>query len=278
MSIDWGKIRTEYETTDIQLKELADKYNISPGTVRSRKNREKWQRNATENDATQVQNVAIHKGKKKERHEKDTVKQALTVVGEDLTDKQKLFCLYYIKYFNATKAYLKAYECSYRVAHASGSRLLAKAKVKEEIQKLKATKFKGAMLEPGDLLQKYIDIAFADISDFLEFGQHEIPMINQINGQPLLDNEGKQIIEVHNYVNFKDSNNMDTTILSEVKQGKEGISIKLQDKMKALDFLAKHIGLLDIETRERLKIAQQKVDIERERLEHTKEMDRLKVF
>lgn len=50
--MDWKKIRQEYEQSTITLKELAAKHGVSEGTMRSRKNREKWQRNATEN-ATQ---------------------------------------------------------------------------------------------------------------------------------------------------------------------------------------------------------------------------------
>lgn len=51
--IAWDKIRQEYENEDISLKALAEKYNLSPSTVRSRKNREDWQRNvATRRNAT----------------------------------------------------------------------------------------------------------------------------------------------------------------------------------------------------------------------------------
>lgn len=33
--------------------------------------------------------------------------------NQDLNDKQQLFCIYYLKYFNTTNAYKKAYEFSY---------------------------------------------------------------------------------------------------------------------------------------------------------------------
>ena len=50
--IEWDKIRREFEQEDITLKALAEKYNLSPSTVRSRKNREDWQRNENRNVAT----------------------------------------------------------------------------------------------------------------------------------------------------------------------------------------------------------------------------------
>ncbi len=52
--VNWAKIRKEYESTDMLLKDLAAKHGLKEGTVRSRKNREGWNRVATqEEDATQ---------------------------------------------------------------------------------------------------------------------------------------------------------------------------------------------------------------------------------
>lgn len=55
--MSWDEIRNEFETTEITLKALADKYNLKDSTIRSRKNREKWQRK----NATQRKNVATNK-------------------------------------------------------------------------------------------------------------------------------------------------------------------------------------------------------------------------
>lgn len=59
--INWQEIRIEYESTTCTMKSLAEKYDISPSTLRSRKNRESWQRNATKNVATQSEIVATDK-------------------------------------------------------------------------------------------------------------------------------------------------------------------------------------------------------------------------
>lgn len=67
--MDWEKIRREFETTDVSLKTLAEKYGVKESTMRSRKNREKWQRN---DNATQRKNVATRKnvsGKRKAQRE-----------------------------------------------------------------------------------------------------------------------------------------------------------------------------------------------------------------
>lgn len=49
----------------------------------------------------------------------------------ELNEKQKMFCLEYLKDFNATRAYKKVYWSSDNVARANGSRLLANADIQE---------------------------------------------------------------------------------------------------------------------------------------------------
>ena len=90
------------------------------------------------------------------------------------------------------------------------------------------------------LLQKYIDIAFADIKDYMEFGTETI--------------EGKNGEFELSVVKLKDSNGVDGTLISEVSQGKDGIKIKMLDKMKAMDFLSKHTNLLSDEEKTKLDI------------------------
>lgn len=59
------------------------------------------------------------------------------IENPDLTDKQRLFCVYYSRCFNATKAYQKAYGCSYETAMVEGSSHLRNPKIKSEIFHLK---------------------------------------------------------------------------------------------------------------------------------------------
>jgi phage terminase small subunit len=251
---NWEEIRREWEISDITFKELAEKYGVKDSTIRSRKNREKWQRrNATKN-ATQRKNVATKK-KQNETSKKDIKTEEKPVVESDeLTDKQRLFCIYYVKYFNATKAYQKAYDCAYSTAMVEGHRSLRNPKIFSEIERLKEERKSELLLEDDDILQKYIDIAFADITDFVEFGREEVIDINPVTGD-------EHTIEV-NRVKFKDSSEVDGTIITEVKQGKDGVSVKLADKMKALDKLAQYFDLFPDKFKrrieeEKLKLAQQ---------------------
>jgi phage terminase small subunit len=257
---DWNEIRKEYETTKITLKALAEKYDIKIGTLKSRKSREGWSRDPTKKkDATQPKKVATPK--------KDaTQKQAEQVIeNENLNDNQKMFCLYYIKYFNATKAYQKAYRCSYEVANKNAYTLMVKHGIKSEIERLKKERAMGALLDAQAILQRYIDIAFADITDYMTFGQREVQVMGPFG--PVKDEDGNVLMRTVNYVDFHESATVDGTIISEVKQGKDGVSVKLADKMKALDFLAKYTDLLSENDRKKLQREKMKMDIEKARAE-----------
>lgn len=239
----------------IKLVDIAKELKVPEGTIRSWKNRYKWDCNVAKTE----RNVA-----KTERNAAKNAKRVKKVVAEEvenvtqntkLTDKQQLFCLYYIRSFNATKAYQKAYGCNYHSAMQNGSRLLKNDKVKNEIFKMKQEKLNREFLSESDVFQKYIDIAFADITDYLEFGTEEIPVTSLHGPVKIIDpdtGEEKQLTKIVNKVRFKDSAQLDGTILAEVKQGKEGASIKLADRMKALQWLSEHMDMATTEQKLRM--------------------------
>lgn len=70
--INWRNIRDEFESSSCTMKSLAEKHKISPSTLRSRKNRENWQRKATRNVATPNDVVATNRrgGQKNNRNAK----------------------------------------------------------------------------------------------------------------------------------------------------------------------------------------------------------------
>ena len=59
--VNWEEIRYEWESTAVSFKELAGKQEIKDATIRSRKNREKWQRNDATHRATKKKSVATEK-------------------------------------------------------------------------------------------------------------------------------------------------------------------------------------------------------------------------
>jgi phage terminase small subunit len=223
----------------LTLADIARRLELPEGTVRRWKSVYKWDSERSD---------------KTERSKKKT--SAISKLdASGLTDKQKLFCIYYVKSFNATKAYQKAYGCSYETALTNGSATLGNTRGHDEIIRLKQHKLNQALLAPEDIFQKYMDIAFADITDFLDFGQEEVPVMGPFGPIILKDEETGERIEVKKVVNtvrFKESSDVDGTILSEVRQGKDGASIKLADRMKALDWLTNHMDMATEEQRARI--------------------------
>lgn len=231
-----------------KLIDIANQFGLSEGTVRSWKSRYNWDCNV----AKEKCNVA----KKKKQKEKRSVKEVQHVMeNAELTDKQRLFCLHYIKCFNATKAYQKAYGCSCETAMVAGPRMLGNVRVRNEITNLKQNRYQKEFLSEADIFQKYMDIAFADITDFLDFGTEEVPVMALDGPEKIKDpetGEEKTLTKTVNVVHFKPSSEVDGSILSEVKQGKDGASIKLSDRMKALEWLSKHMNIATDEQKARI--------------------------
>ncbi|WP_250674856.1 terminase small subunit [Paraclostridium ghonii] len=251
----------------LKQKEICDKYNISINTLKSWIKRYKWAEEKRNKGAPKNKRGApFDYGTKETRDSKNNIVDEVNEVlnNTDLNDKQRLFCVYYIKCFNATKAYQKAYGCDYITAKSNGYRLLTNAYIKQEIDKLKQDKLNRVMLSEDDIFQRYIDIAFADITDYITFGQEEVPVMGPFGP---LEVEGKKLTKIINTVRFKESAEVDGTVISEVKQGKDGASIKLQDKMKALQWLSDRMDLLPTDTRLKLENEKAKLELDVMKLE-----------
>lgn len=237
---------------EIELIEIAKRLDVSDGTVRSWKNRYKWDDKLNgNNNATLRKKKRTKRNVAKKESEKSIVEKAIEesdIEEAGLTEKQRLFCLYHVKYWNAGKAARKAgYECSYPNGfYEIGCQLLKKTQVKKQIDKLKRNIRECVFLEAMAVLQKYIDIAFADITDYVAFGQEEVPVMTMY-GPLEIENpetgEKETVTKMVNMVKFKDSAEVDGTILTEVSKGKDGAKIKLADKMKALDKLSEYCDL-----------------------------------
>lgn len=252
----------------MSLVDIARKLGKPEGTVRRWKSTQKWDDgNKNERSETKT-NARVNKTNTKEEAIAEDVRQVIS--NPDLTDKQRLFCLHYVKCFNATKAYQKAYGVDYLTANAHGYEMLSNVVIREEILRLKQNRLNREMLDESDIFQKYMDIAFADITDFVEFGREEIPVMTMYGPLEIKDDETGEKIKVTKEVNtvrFKEHGEVDGTLITEVKQGRDGASIKLADRMKALEWLDAHMGLATEEQKAR--IEQMKAKTESIRREST---------
>lgn len=210
----------------MKYKDIAKKYGTTINTVKSWKKRYAWSRG---DGAHKTEKVCTQKSKgapKTVAPIDDGTKE--TLQNDDLTPEQQMFCIYYSRTFNAAQSYQKAYGCSYESAIANGSRLLTNDKVRAEIERLKEIKRQQIVADADDIVELQMRIAFADIGNYVSFGQKEVTDI---------ETDETYMVSV---VDLKESKNTDTQLIQEVKRGKDGVSVKLADKQKAIDWLSKY--------------------------------------
>lgn len=228
--------------TGWKLVDIAKELGVPPGTVRRWKSTYGWDANVRKK--TSVRNEA-------------PAEEIEAVVDDpEIGEKWRLFILYYARSFNGVRSYQKAFPgSSYTTAAVESCRALKRPKIRDAIMELKRQRCAKAYLETEDIFQKYMDIAFADITDFVEFGQEEVPVMGAFGPVEVEDPEtgGKvTLTKMVNTVRSRPSDEVDGSILAEVSQGKDGFKIKLADRMKALQWLTDHMDMATAEQRAKI--------------------------
>lgn len=135
----------------------------------------------------------------------------------ELNDKQEKFCMEYIKCFNATQAYINAYNSTYNNAMYSGCRLLRNDKISRRIDELKKEMRHNYHVEMDDVIGRIFRIAFYDIGNYVK------------------TKDGKVIV--------KSLDDVDTSLIESIKETSNGIELKLKDSKWAMDYLIKHYDM-----------------------------------
>lgn len=136
-----------------------------------------------------------------------------------LTDKQKRFVDEYLVDLNATAAARRA---GYKDPNI-GRQLITKNNVSAEIQK-RQEKLRGKLeITQERVLEELAAIAFANGADFATVNQNGIVRITPTDEVP---EEKKKAV-------------------ASIKEGQYGTEVKVHDKVKALELLAKHLGMFD---------------------------------
>jgi len=147
-----------------------------------------------------------------------------------LTDKQRRFCQEYIIDLNAKQAAIRT-GYSHETAENQASRLLSYVKVQNEVAKLQKEKSKELKYDSKFVLKELLKQATFNIKDFIN--------VKQIT---LKDAKGENF--VRDYIHLKDWDNLDGTLISEIKQNKDlMIQVKFYDKQKALELIGRHLGM-----------------------------------
>lgn len=242
----------------MKYKDIASKYGVSLDTVKSWKQRHLWNRKSVH-----TKEMLVKKGRtQKDSAQVEAIKETMDI--QHLSHEQRLFCIYYSKNFNATQSYQKAYQCSYENACSHAWALWKREDIKEEVRRLNALKCEQIAVTEVDLLELHMRIAFSDLGNYLEFGSNEEDLY--IDGEQVIGEDGEPIKRVHNFINLSQSKDVDTQLIREVKQGKDGISIKLADAQKSREWLDKYF-LMNPMDRHKIEYDKKRFDLEQQKIE-----------
>lgn len=234
----------------MKYKDIAKKYGVALSTVKSWKTRNKWQRN----NATKKK--SMHTKVKSTRTKQEKVAPSLPPPelpdSNELNDKQKAFCLYYLQRYNATWAYQKAYGGSYENALAHGSRMVGNGRIKSYLTKLKKQQSQDLYATANDILLRYLNQATSNVTDVLSFRTEKhlaYYKVRDKNGPyedgggnfryvPKIDPEtGEQAYYYTNIVKLKDSSEIDTSNIKSIRIDKGEPVVEMEDRQKAMQIL-----------------------------------------
>lgn len=211
----------------MKYKEIADKYRVTINTVKSWKQRYNWTREGAEKKTsvcTQTEK-SMHTKKEVQKIEETNLEEKdFEYVDDDgLTDKQRLFCYYYMKSFNAHQAAIKAgYSENY--ARSRVYDMLANVSIKKFLNKLKEQQKTEFFMSGERLLTRHSQIAFSDMNDFIN------------PDGTLKENIDGTLIKK---ITVKSASSEDDTGY----KTNNTVSIELEDRKESLKFLTEYLGL-----------------------------------
>jgi phage terminase small subunit len=136
-----------------------------------------------------------------------------------LTDKQAAFVNEYVVDLNATQAAKRA-GYSTDTARVIGSQLLAKPEIASAIAEAQKARSERTGVTADRVVTELAKIAFADPRKLMSWG----PAGAQVKASAELSEA-------------------EAAVVAEIVEGKDGVRLKLHDKVGALDRLAKHLGM-----------------------------------
>jgi len=150
-----------------------------------------------------------------------------------LSDKQMIFCIEYSKDFNGSAAAARAGYSKIR-SKVTASQLLDNPLIQKEISSIIAKRSIQATKSANDIIKELETIAFAKTTDFVKV-------------KDMIVGKGKERRKIRvAYIELtSDLDDEKQRAISEIKQTKDGISLKTHDKVKSLELLGRHHGIFE---------------------------------
>lgn len=173
-----------------------------------------------------------------------------------LDEKQKQFCLFYLKSFNGPQAAKEAGFSNYASASIN---LLNNKHVREALSEISQAMCNKLYITAEKVIERHLQIAFSDIKDFIDL---------ENTTSPIYDTDGN-IIGERRYQNIraKDLREVDGSLIKKLsKNAKTGeIELELEDRSKSLDTLTKLLTLTKAQERQE-QLYRERLEIEKKRL------------
>jgi phage terminase small subunit len=162
------------------------------------------------------------------------------MADKGLTIKQEKYAQGLFAGLTQREAYKQAYNCG-NMKDATIDRnayaLSLDNKIVTRIKILTDELKERNMVTVEKVLSQLSKIAFADIKDMLSF------KTVQTLDETATALVGKPIMAYKTVIDLKDSDEVDGSLIAEVKETKDGFSFKRNDQMKALELIGKHLGM-----------------------------------
>lgn len=215
----------------MKYKDIAIKYNVSLNTVKSWKVRYKWKKEVC------TQNKSMHTSKESIKNQISNKDKDFEWIDEidGLSDKQRLFCYYYMESLNVFQAGVKSgYSPNY--SRTRIYEMLEKDSIKAFLKKLREQQRQKFLISQEKILNRHVQVVFSDINEFFE---------EDGSLKPITHTDGSLVRKIK--------------IIK--KDGFESAEIQLIEKCPSLAWLTKFAGL-DPDTN----IAKQRLEIEKEKV------------
>lgn len=213
----------------MKYKEIADKYGVTINTVKSWKQRYNWTRDGAEKKisvCTQNEKSMHTKKEVQKREETNLEEKDFEYVDDDgLTDKQRLFCYYYMQSFNPYQASIKAgYSVGFARTHVY--KMLANDSIKKFLNELKQEQKEEFLLSQEKILNRHSQIAFSDMNDYIN---DDGTLKENIDGT-LVKKITVKTSKFESDGSYKENST---------------VSIELEDRKDSLKFLTEYVGLIN---------------------------------
>lgn len=158
------------------------------------------------------------------------------IFGSDMTENEKKFLLLYLESYNGAQSYRKAYNMdNLVVSKVKACELLQKPHIRAAVKRARKIMSVGFDIDPTQYIEFLLKAANANIGDYVRVEEEEKPVLDR-EGNPVLNMDtGEPVTNKRSRVFLNNSKDLDMSLVSSIKQGKDGVTIQLIDKLSCWD-------------------------------------------